>query len=136
MTALDKVFELADHVGELMTSTLCGRDLTPALAGALLAMHEQGEPVVQRRLSELLRCTPRYVTAVVDALEARGMVERRRHPDDRRATLVALTADGVDEAERFVAEREQAAATLFAATSPADLAAFVAVADHVLAHLR
>ena len=35
-------------------------------------------------------CTP-----VVDDLEARGLVERRPHPTDRRSRLVAATSEGV-----------------------------------------
>ena len=40
-------------------------------------------------LSEHLRIAPRSATEVVDALEERGLVERRPDPADRRATLVA-----------------------------------------------
>jgi DNA-binding MarR family transcriptional regulator len=49
------------------------------------------------RLSELsdrLRIAPRSATEVVDALEARGLVQRRPDPGDRRATLVEVTGDG------------------------------------------
>ena len=51
-------------------------------------------PVTQQRLSGLLRVTPRYVTRLVDALEGRGLVERRSHPSDRRSLLVASTGGG------------------------------------------
>jgi DNA-binding MarR family transcriptional regulator len=40
-------------------------------------------------------CTP-----VVDDLEARGLVERRAHPTDRRSTLVAATPEGINVARR------------------------------------
>jgi DNA-binding MarR family transcriptional regulator len=33
-------------------------------------------------------------TVIVNDLEARGLVERRPHPDNRRAKLVSLTAEG------------------------------------------
>ncbi|NKF24778.1 MarR family transcriptional regulator [Solimonas sp. C16B3] len=33
-------------------------------------------------------------TVIVNDLEARGLVQRRQHPDDRRAKLVSLTAEG------------------------------------------
>jgi DNA-binding MarR family transcriptional regulator len=49
------------------------------------------------RLSELsdrLRIAPRSATEVVDALEKRGLVQRRPDPGDRRATLVEVTGDG------------------------------------------
>jgi DNA-binding MarR family transcriptional regulator len=49
------------------------------------------------RLSELaarLGIVPRSATSVVDDLEAAGLVARQPDPNDRRATLVDLTADG------------------------------------------
>ena len=49
------------------------------------------------RLSELsgqLQIAARSATEVVDALEARGLAERRPDPGDRRATLVGVTEHG------------------------------------------
>lgn len=43
-------------------------------------------------LSDALGVTATNVTALVDALEAEGLVERVAHPTDRRATLIQLTA--------------------------------------------
>lgn len=51
----------------------------------------------EARLSEIatrLRIAPRSATEVVDSLEARGLVERRPDPADRRAVLVVPTAEG------------------------------------------
>jgi DNA-binding MarR family transcriptional regulator len=45
-------------------------------------------------LSERLRIVPRSATDVVDALESRGLAQRRPDPGDRRATLVELTQHG------------------------------------------
>jgi len=50
------------------------------------------------RLSELaaqLGIVPRSATSVVDDLEAAGLVARQPDPNDRRATLVYLTPDGL-----------------------------------------
>ncbi|HEY3164441.1 MAG TPA: MarR family transcriptional regulator [Candidatus Limnocylindrales bacterium] len=65
-----------------------------ARAELLWRLQRRG-PATQRALSEDLRCTPRNVTGLVDALETAGLVERRAHPTDRRATLVTLTDAGV-----------------------------------------
>lgn len=140
MTALDRVFELAARVGELMTIALTERGLTTARAEVLHVLHRRaeetaGQGMVQRELSQALRCSPRHVTALVDALEAGGWVARRRHPTDRRATLVTLTDHGVIEAARMDRERRDAARALFGDLPETDLASFVAVADHVLAQL-
>ncbi|MFN2496384.1 MAG: MarR family winged helix-turn-helix transcriptional regulator [Pseudonocardiaceae bacterium] len=131
VTAFDKVFELAALVGEVMHQVLAERGLTPARAEVLLVLNQQGA-MVQRELSQALRCTPRHVTALIDALEAQGWVTRRPHPTDRRATLVTLTEKGTAAATKMERERQEAAQTLFGDLPATDLASFVAVADHVL----
>lgn len=135
VAVLDKLFELAGHLGELMQTTLTERGLTTARAEALLVLHHHGRPMVQRELSQALRCTPRHVTALVDILETHGWVTRGPHPTDRRATLVALTEQGTTAADRMNTERHDAAHALLAHLPAADLAGFVAVADHVLGHI-
>ncbi|KND45073.1 MarR family winged helix-turn-helix transcriptional regulator [Streptomyces stelliscabiei] len=52
------------------------------------------EPLPMRRLAQKLRCEPSNVTGIVDRLEARGLVERRPDPGDRRVKLAAATAEG------------------------------------------
>ena len=89
-------------------------------------------PLVQRELGRALRCSARHVTTLVDALEADGFVERRSHPTDRRATLVALTEQGAAGAARVETERHEAAHAALAGVSTADLAAFVMVVDRLL----
>jgi len=50
-----------------------------------------------------LQVHPASVTNAVDRLEAAGLVVRRQHPTDRRATLVELTRAGSTLAERATA---------------------------------
>ncbi|MBB5117350.1 MarR family transcriptional regulator [Streptomyces eurocidicus] len=52
------------------------------------------EPVPMRRIAQKLKCEPSNVTGIVDRLEARGLVERRPDPDDRRVKLAAPTPEG------------------------------------------
>lgn len=44
------------------------------------------------------------ITYLVDRLEKRALVERRGHPNDRRARLVALTAEGESLVKRILPE--------------------------------
>ncbi|MBN9122862.1 MAG: MarR family transcriptional regulator [Planctomycetes bacterium] len=57
------------------------------------ALHSSG-PRIMSELSEQLGVTARNVTALVDALEAEGLVRRVPHATDRRATVIELTAAG------------------------------------------
>jgi DNA-binding MarR family transcriptional regulator len=74
-------------------------DVTPSQVRAIrvLAAHDDGPDsggVRSKELAERLRIAPRSATEVVDALEAKGLVERSPDPGDRRATRVGLTARG------------------------------------------
>ncbi|HEV8636995.1 MAG TPA: MarR family transcriptional regulator [Chloroflexota bacterium] len=129
------MFELAVVLGDAMDQGLAERGLTRARAELLWRLHRLG-PVTQRELSQELRCTPRNVTDLVDALEAAGLVARGPHPTDRRATLVGLTEEGEAAAARMQAEHARMAASLFADLGGAELAAFVGVLDRTLARLR
>ncbi|GAB2928766.1 MarR family winged helix-turn-helix transcriptional regulator [Streptomyces heilongjiangensis] len=53
------------------------------------------EPLPMRQLAQKLRCEPSNVTGIVDRLEARGLVERRPDPKDRRVKLAAATPEGL-----------------------------------------
>ncbi|MFK0118575.1 MarR family winged helix-turn-helix transcriptional regulator [Streptomyces sp. NPDC090994] len=53
------------------------------------------EPLPMRRLARKLRCEPSNVTGIVDRLEARGLVERRPDPGDRRVKVAAATEEGL-----------------------------------------
>src|SRR4249919_141940 len=70
--------------------------VTPSQMRAVrvLSAHEGG--VRSSELAHLLHIAPRSATEVVDALEAKGLVERTADPTDRRATLVSLTARGTE----------------------------------------
>lgn len=74
-----------------------------------------------------LAVTPPSITALVDGLAARGLVERQPDPHDRRRHQLVLTEEGsavLARADRAVAERLQAIATH--ADEPATLLAQLA----------
>jgi len=57
-------------------------------------------PLTMRELTDTLAIDKPYTTLVVDFLEDRGLVERSRHPDDRRCKIVTVTAAGAAEAAK------------------------------------
>jgi len=67
-------------------------DLTPPLAMALREL--QDGPRSQRELASSLGYDPSNITALADKLEARGLVERRVDPDDRRVKKLVLSGTG------------------------------------------
>ena len=46
------------------------------------------------RLAGVLSCDASNVTGLVDRMEARGLIERRAAPGDRRVKVLALTVTG------------------------------------------
>ncbi len=55
-------------------------------------LHKGPQPV--NTIGNRIRLTSGSITAAVDRLERKGLVERRGDPDDRRARVVHLTASG------------------------------------------
>lgn len=66
---------------------------------AVLALAVEAEPS-QRDLAEKLRLDPSQIVSLVDTLAARGVVERRQDPADRRSRTVVATPDGLALFER------------------------------------
>jgi DNA-binding MarR family transcriptional regulator len=132
---MDQLFDLAVVLGEVMNSRLAEHGLTPARAEVLWVLHRTG-PRTQRELSQVLKCTPRNVTGLVDALERAGFAERTAHPSDRRAVIVQLSEQGQSLITDWGADREHGMAQLLGGIPAGDLAVFSAVLDHVLARLR
>jgi DNA-binding MarR family transcriptional regulator len=134
LTAFDKAFELATQLSEVMGKALAERGLSTARAEVLYVLHNQG-PLVQRQLSDVLRCTPRHVTTLVDTLQAADLVHRTPHPTDRRATLVALTEHGQHLAGELDQARRQAAHAVLGDATMAQLRGFIAIADRIISQV-
>ena len=67
-------------------------DMTRAQWGILIWLDRQ-PGISQKELSELLEVEPITVARLIDRLEARGMVERRPDPRDRRIWRLHLRPD-------------------------------------------
>jgi DNA-binding MarR family transcriptional regulator len=82
-----------------------GRDL------AVLSTVAAEEPLSQLEVAARLGVDRTSIGDLLDALEKRGLVERRRSPEDRRRNTVALTQHGeetLEKAEQVRIKVEQA----------------------------
>jgi DNA-binding MarR family transcriptional regulator len=79
----------------------------------LYSIHCNG-PRKMADLADELTVTPRNVTALVDGLEAEGLVRRVPHSTDRRVTLVELTCNSDRVESQFRAYRASLAELLSA----------------------
>lgn len=115
----DAVRSVARRLRQASVELLARWDLTPSQFRALrtLTRHDTMRPSA---LSEHLRIAPRSATDVLDSLEAKELVQRRPDPEDRRATLVALTSHGVEVANDIRAASGSEAERIFDRLTPAD----------------
>lgn len=90
---------------------------------ASLTWMPAGEPVTQRRLAEHARTDAMMTSQVLRALEGKGLVERRPHPDDARARSLHATEEGVALANRATVAVEATDRACFGVLGE-DLAAF------------
>lgn len=97
-------------------------DLSDSQGHALLLLDPE-RPRPMHELAGELHCHASNVTGIVDALEARGIVERRPAEHDRRVKMIALTDSGR-------ALRERAVARLF--EPPPQIAALSAAEQRAL----
>jgi DNA-binding MarR family transcriptional regulator len=111
--ASDRLGYLLKHVQARLTEDqakalepfgINGRDL------AVLAAVASGEPLSQLEVAGRLRVDRTSIGDLLDSLQERGLVERRRSPEDRRRNVVVLTATGestFETAERVRLEVER-----------------------------
>lgn len=87
--------QLGFHLARQFADRLAPLGLEPRHAGLLtrLAAHEG---LSQQALGELIGLNPTRMVFLVDELEQRGLVERRRNTADRRSYALYMTPQGLD----------------------------------------
>ena len=91
---VDDLFDTTVEVRLFVEDRLRPLGASVARLRALRMLALEDEPLRMRDLSEMLGVAARTATTLVDSLERDGLVERVRHPDDRRAYLLTLTENG------------------------------------------
>jgi DNA-binding MarR family transcriptional regulator len=99
------------HVEALAPFDIHARDL-----GVLLAI-ERSEPASQQQVADSLGVDRTTMVAIIDALEAKGIIVRRPDPEDRRRNVVELTQDGQTLLRQATAASDLAEAELLAPLS-------------------
>lgn len=85
--------QLGAHAAGMFAQRISALGLTPPQAG-LLRLVGQGPGRSQQALAAQLGVVPSKVVVLVDALESRGLLERRRNSTDRRNYALHLTDAG------------------------------------------
>jgi DNA-binding MarR family transcriptional regulator len=106
MATIARLGRLHAHTSRAIEEVFRRHGLSIGEFDVLAALRRAGEPYEQRptQLAGTLMLSPAGMTNRLDRLEARGWLERRSDPDDRRSWIVALTADGRSVVDAAVTE--------------------------------
>jgi len=95
-----RLLPLLEHLARVgrraAESTMAPGGLRPRHLIALKLLREEG-PASQQGLTEALRLDPSNVVALLNELEERALITRRRDPSDRRRHIVEISPRGVEE---------------------------------------
>lgn len=97
MEVLGRLLEYAQVINRDRLNPLFARfNLLPGEFDVLATLRRAGEPyaLTPTALYEVLMISSGGMTSRIDRLEKAALIERRKHPTDRRGTLVALTPIG------------------------------------------
>lgn len=111
---------LRAHLRETHATTLPRFDV-------MAALHRARGPLTMTELSRMLLVSNGNATAVVDRLEAEGLVMRAASPTDRRAVRVALTPAGMARFDQLAADHEAEVNRLLAELGPGEIEALTGV---------
>jgi MarR family transcriptional regulator, 2-MHQ and catechol-resistance regulon repressor len=91
--------------------------LTQSEFAVLEALYHKG-PLLHGEIRDAVLVSRGGITYLVDRLEARGLLERRACPTDRRARYAALTREGIAFLDRIFPEHARALEAACAALTP------------------
>lgn len=134
MAVLGRLAEAANLIMRDRLSPLFARfGLQPGEFDVLATLRRSGAPfaLTPTALYQATMLSSGGMTSRIDRLETAGLVERRKHPTDRRGTMVALTAKGralVDEVVEAHVANEGEVLTVLTRHEQKEL-------DHLLAKL-
>ena len=127
------LFVVQQAAQALATERLEPLGLSPRAWGVLSTLAESG-PLTQIELAITMSIDRTAMVYLLDELEEQSLVERVRHPQDRRAFLIHLTGGGRDTRRRAAAALAGAADTLLTPLDPAEREQLVDLLGKVAAH--
>jgi DNA-binding MarR family transcriptional regulator len=125
VTARRQVLPLVDHLARLGRRAADSREssgcLRPRHLIAIKVLGDHG-PMAQHALGEALSLDPSNVVGLLNELEERGLIERRRDPADRRRHIVSLSPAGTDSLEASDSDVKRVEDDLLKALTPGERA--------------
>lgn len=113
--ALEALIRAEAHVRRSVAAELQRAGLSTGAFSVLVVLTTAGGELELRALRRRLGWSKANATEVTAALEARGLVSRRRLIKDRRAMAVGITADGAEIVQRVFPTHADQVSRAFAA---------------------
>jgi DNA-binding MarR family transcriptional regulator len=126
--------QVGAHLAGRFADALAPTGLEPRHVGLLRLLYDH-EGLSQQALGDLLGLNATRVVFLVDDMEKRGLVERRRNPNDRRSHALYLTQPGqlaLTRAQRLGREQDDALVASLRANDRKELLRLLRLlADHL-----
>ncbi|HEX3348613.1 MAG TPA: MarR family transcriptional regulator [Acetobacteraceae bacterium] len=120
LAAYVKLLRASRSVLSRIERALAAHGLTPTQLGVLECILHKG-PLTHRELGRKVLTSAGNMTDVIDKLEARGLVRRRRDTADRRVVRVELTSEGRRLIEQVFPSHADDIAAAMSGLTPAEL---------------
>ena len=137
MASLGRIFHVAAAIDARFEAQARRYDLTRADVDVLFTLRRAGPPyrMLPSRMADSLMIASGTMTARLDRLEQRGLVERRPNPEDRRSVEVGLTDRGFRLTEAGISAHVEHEERILAALSQRERAALDRALRKLLAHV-
>jgi DNA-binding MarR family transcriptional regulator len=122
MATIGRLGRLHVHMGRAIESVFAEHGLQIGEFDVLAALRRSGTPyeMTPTTLARTLMLSPAGMTNRLDRLEAAGLVERRPDRDDRRSSIITLTAAGYEAVDAAVTAHVANEARLLAGLTRAE----------------
>ncbi len=111
----------ASQAGAKFWSSCVSKYKLTAVQGMVLNFLGQEDEITSSELGKRTGLDSATLTGILDRLEAAKLIDRRRHPEDRRAILICLTAKGREIAEEIYELSIDANKTFLASLDPEEI---------------
>ncbi len=92
---------------------------------SVLALLESRGALPMSAVAEALDVSQASATGIIDRMEERGLVERRRAEDDRRVVAIHLTENGTAVSRQIIEQRRERLRRILAEMSPDEVEGFL-----------
>ena len=123
---------LVNVVGKGLMAEISSYQLAPQEVNFLRLCMDMGEECTATQLADYLPIDPARISRIVTRLVDRGLLIRRRIPDDRRVVMLRLSDEGVELTTSIVRAMERYEARLTDSISPDEMAVFRSVTARIL----